>query len=119
MDENECLLGKEKPSIPTGFVNSVFSSSSYSESERQDTKEAEPGKIDELDSAIVCVRRREATGSSGNMQTVIDLTSRVSYKALKAHLQFLYTGQLPKELTTSVEVSLAQYTTCSSMIFYS
>jgi len=103
------LLGKEKQAKETGYFNTLFStpstSCSVSETEIGSTDEEQIEQINLMNSAIECVRSRDATDCLGNAQIVIELRrSTISSPALKAHLDFLYTGELPKEISTQIEV---------------
>ncbi len=106
MDEHECLLGKDNQKKEAGFVNAVFSSSKCFPSGKDIGTKPTAKDLEILASAIERVRTRETEDSLGNMQIVIELRSGVSCRALRSQLQFLYTGELPKEIPIPTEVIL-------------
>lgn len=78
-----------------GFINYVFSSSSDFE-----WKSAETRKCELIDN----VSTRSSYDTFGKVQVVVHLSDKVSYDMMRTHLHFVYTGELPSSVNSSIEV---------------
>lgn len=84
-----------------GFVNELFSCSSefdWCPPERNETN----SNCD----IIEHVTTRVPLDSFGKVQVVVQFSDKVSYDTIRSHVHFLYTGELPQNVSATVDVSL-------------
>lgn len=100
---------KTQTPLDVGFVNELFSCSSEFEwcpppPEQTQTNSNNCDIIEQ-------VTTRAPIDSFGRVQVVVHFSDKVSYDTIRSHVHFLYTGELPQNVTSTVEVS------CSKILF--
>ncbi|CAL8077788.1 unnamed protein product [Orchesella dallaii] len=96
-DETEWLLKTQTPVDTTGFVNELFSCSSEFDWCPERTQTNNNCDI------IEHVTTRAASDSLGKVQVVVHFSDKISYDTIRSHIHFLYTGELPQNVTSTIE----------------
>lgn len=83
----------------TGFVNELFSEFEW-------FPERERPQANNNCDIIEQVTTRAPTDCFGKVQVVVQFSDKVSYDTIRSHVHFLYTGELPQNVTSTIDVSL-------------